>query len=396
MMRALALPAMALAASLALIALPVQAHKPSDAYLRLDLQGHTLSLRLDIALRDLDRELQLDANDDGELRWGELRPRAAEIEALAEPGLGLTLLDRNGTPCTAGRWQPLQIDRHSDGHYAVLQRQWQCAAAPAQDLALNYRLFAASDPTHRGVALLSLGAGAPRTEVLAPDGAPRHWRLGAADGAGIEDAGATRRADLASLFRAGVHHIWVGYDHILFLLALLLPAVLVRGAAGWQPAPALRPVLAEVFGVVSAFTVAHSITLALAAFGLLDPPSRWVESLIALSVLLAALNNLWPLLQTGRWRLTFAFGLIHGFGFASALKDLGLSRSALAAPLLLFNLGVEAGQLAIVALFVPLAWGLRRRTAYPRWVLGGGSALIALLAAAWLAERALDLKFLPF
>ncbi len=376
-------------ATLALLtlALPALAHKPSDAYLRLTVKGNTVEQRLDIALRDLDRELQLDANDDGDLLWGELRPRIAEVQAYADAGLKSGLTDQSGAPCTLGPFQPLQIDSHSDGHYAVLVRTWQCAAPP-QDLSLDYRLFAASDPTHRGVTLLSVGE-RRQTLVLAPGSGLQHLNLSAG---GASASGST---NLLSIGLEGVHHIWVGYDHILFLLSLLLPAVLVRSLMSWSPAPRLKPVLVEVLSVVTAFTVAHSITLALAAFDILNPPSRLVESLIALSVLLAALNNLLPVLRSGRWKLTFAFGLIHGFGFASALKDLGLSKAALAGPLLMFNLGVEVGQLTIVAVFVPLAWGLRKQAWYPRWVLGAGSVLIALLASAWLVERVFDLKFLP-
>lgn len=364
-----------LLALLLLLAVPAWAHKASDAYLQLQLEGRTLTLRLDIALRDLDRELDLDADADGSLSWGELRRRALAIQALAEQGLSLQLRDLRGASCRTGEFAPLQIDGHSDGRYAVLRRSWHCEAPP-QDLTLTYRLFAASDPTHRGILRLQ-----EQTLVLAPDGAPRALRVGEA-----------RR--LTSFFLDGVHHIWIGLDHQLFLLTLLLPAVLLRLSITWYPAPALKPVLTEVLGVVTAFTVAHSLTLALAAFDVINPPSRWIESLIALSVLLAAANNLWPLIKKERWKLTFLFGLIHGFGFAGALKDLGLAREALLGPLLMFNLGVEAGQLAIVALFVPLAWSLRTQRCYPRWLLGGGSALVAVLACVWLLERSLDWKLL--
>jgi len=382
-------PILRLILTLALLSITGQAlaHKPSDAYLRLTVQGNTLEQRLDIALRDLDRELQLDANDDGELTWGELRPRIAEIQAYAEAGLSSALTDEPGAACTRGAFEPMQIDSHSDGHYAVLIRRWQCAAPP-KDLSLDYRLFATSDPTHRGVTLLSVGE-RRQTLVLVPGSGAQHLNLS------LNAANDARHATLLSILLEGVHHIWVGYDHILFLLSLLLPAVLIRARTSWSPAPKLKPVLVEVLSVVTAFTVAHSITLALAAFDILNPPSRLVESLIALSVLLAALNNLWPVLRSGRWKLTFAFGLIHGFGFASALKDLGLSKAALAGPLLMFNLGVELGQLSIVSVFVPIAWSLRKKAWYPRGVLVAGSVLIALLALAWLIERMFDLKFLP-
>ncbi len=368
---------------LCLLALPAQAHKPSDAYLRLNLQGATLEQRFDIALRDLDRELDLDADADGALQWGELRSRAPAIQALAEQGLSLDLRDAKGRACKPDAYRPLQISSHSDGRYAVLSRSWHCEAPP-QDLTLNYRLFAASDPTHRGIARLEQGTHEARLLVLAPDGRPQQLKLG--------DAAAA--LGLGGFFLEGVHHIWIGIDHVLFLLVLLLPAVLLRLSVSWAPAPVLRPALVEVIGVVTAFTVAHSITLGLAVFGVLDPPSRWVESLIAASVLLAALNNLWPVVKQARWKLSFVFGLIHGFGFAGALRDLGLGQGALAGPLLMFNLGVEAGQLLIVAVFVPLAWLLRKQSFYSRWLLGGGSLLAAALALVWLLERALDLKLL--
>lgn len=366
-----------------LFALPALAHKPSDAYLRLSLQGANLEQRLDIALRDLDRELDLDADVDGVLRWGELRQRTAAMQALAEQGLDIDVRDAKGQACRPSAYRPLQIAMHSDGRYAVLSRSWNCES-PAQDLTLSYRLFAASDPTHRGIARLERGTEAAELLVLAPDGRPQQLQLG-------EDAAAL---GLGGFFLEGIHHIWIGIDHVLFLLVLLLPAVLLRLSVSWAPAPVLRPALFEVVGVVTAFTVAHSITLGLAVFGVLDPPSRWVESLIAASVLLAALNNLYPVVKQARWKLSFGFGLIHGFGFAGALRDLGLSQSALAGPLLMFNLGVEAGQLAIVAVFVPIAWRLRTQRLYARWLLGGGSLLAAVLALVWLLERAFDLRML--
>ena len=143
----------------------------------------------------------------------------------------------------------------------------------------------------------------------------------------------------------------------------------------------------DVLAVVTAFTVAHSITLGLTITGWLTPPADWVEPAIALSVVLAALNNLLGFSALKRWRLAFVFGLVHGFGFASVLLDLGLPASALLAALGGFNLGVELGQLAIVGAFMPLAWGLRRTWFY-RWVLVfGGSSAIVVLGLFWTFER---------
>jgi hypothetical protein len=184
--------------------------------------------------------------------------------------------------------------------------------------------------------------------------------------------------------REGVWHIWLGFDHVLFLLSLLLPAVL--------PAPRFAPAFWEVFRVVTAFTVAHSITLALASFSVVSLPSRLVESAIAASVALAALNNLFPVVQRGRWLVAFTFGLIHGFGFASVLTGLGLPKESLLLALVSFNLGVEAGQLCIVGAFLPLGYALRHTWAYRRLVVVGGSALILLIAGLWMVERMFNLQ----
>jgi hypothetical protein len=146
-----------------------------------------------------------------------------------------------------------------------------------------------------------------------------------------------------------------------------------------------------VLKVVTAFTLAHSITLTLAALGVVSLPSRVVESVIAASVVLAALDNLWGRLERRRWAMAFAFGLVHGFGFASVLADLGLPQDALVLALVGFNVGVELGQLAIVLVFLPVAFALRATAFYQVGVLKGGSIVIALLAAWWFAERAFDL-----
>ena len=354
-----------LIACLGLLPLIAQAHKPSDAYVQLKVEGAIVEQRFDIALRDLERELALDADDDGQLSWGEVRTRWADIDRLSLQGLSV---QADGAPCTPGASGAPQLDEHSDGRYAVLTRRWTCPA-PVRTLTPAYQLFAQSDPTHRGIVRVQQ-QGRDETAVLVPGAAPRSF-------------GTAAGPAFAGFVTEGIHHILIGSDHILFLLALLLPAVLAS--------PRLKPVLAEVLRVVTAFTVAHSITLALAAFDIVNPPSRWVESVIAASVVFAALNNLVPMVREGRWKLTFAFGLVHGFGFAGALKDAGLTQGALALPLLGFNLGVELGQLAIVAGFVTLVWAVRTTRFYRQMLLRGGSAAIVVVAAGWLAERALDL-----
>lgn len=185
----------------------------------------------------------------------------------------------------------------------------------------------------------------------------------------------------------GVHHILIGFDHLLFLAVLLLPAVLVRQRKRWYPIVSIREILVGIGGIVSAFTVAHSITLSAAVLGWMNPPSPWVEASIAATVIIAALNNLYPLFRAKAWRIAFLLGLVHGFGFAGALAELGLDGISQAVALAGFNLGVEAGQLVVVLTILPLVFLLRTWKLYQPVLLRLGSVGAAVVAAVWLFER---------
>jgi hypothetical protein len=188
--------------------------------------------------------------------------------------------------------------------------------------------------------------------------------------------------------QTGIWHIWSGIDHLLFLLSLLLPAVLRRRNGQWEAVPLAKPAFVNILKVVTAFTVAHSITLSLAAFDVVHLPSRLTESIIAASIIVAALNNIFPRVTEGRWRIAFAFGLLHGFGFASVLADMGLPAGARLLSLVAFNLGVEVGQLAVVLAVMPVAFALRATAFYRRTIMRWGSSAIAALALVWLVQRA--------
>jgi len=215
--------------------------------------------------------------------------------------------------------------------------------------------------------------------VLSPDRAVQTFAL----------AETSRLATFLQFIEDGVHHIWIGYDHMLFLISLLLPSVLLRRDGHWIPVGTLRGALWSVLAIVTAFTLSHSITLTLSALGIIGLPSRLVESGIALSVLLAALNNIWPWVTRRAWLLAFGFGLVHGFGFASVLADLGLPQAALALSLAGFNIGVEIGQLSVVLLVVPAIFLLRERRFYRPLILVSGSCAIATVASVWLISRVL-------
>ena len=201
-------------------------------------------------------------------------------------------------------------------------------------------------------------------------------------------------AGIAEFVREGALHIWSGLDHLMFLLALLLPAPLLRKGATFVPRVGLRATLRETVKLVTAFTVSHSLTLALAFFGLLILPARWVEAAIALSVFAAAWNNLRPFLPGRGWTMALAFGLVHGLGFAGALRNLSLPTRSRGLALGAFNVGVELGQLAIVAAILPLLFSASRHSWYPR-AMALGSLAIAWLAALWLVQRGFGIALLP-
>jgi hypothetical protein len=357
------------------------AHKPSDSYLTIrgDEKSTDLAVRWDIALRDLDYVLELDRDGNGALTWGEVRTREGDIVKYATERLALTAGDK------ACAWQaaaPMQLDHHSDGTYAVLSLTAKCEDF-GHGLKMKYSLLFDVDPSHRGlVQWIAPGSTGAQALVFGTDNAEQTLALQA------QSAWQT----LGQYLKDGMWHIWIGYDHILFLLSLLLPAVLVRVKDDWQPAASLNRSLLEVLKVVTAFTLAHSITLSLAALQVISLPSRIVESTIAASVVFAALNNLRGTIEKKRWVMAFVFGLVHGFGFASVLADLGLPQGALALALVGFNLGVEVGQMAIVVAFVPIAFALRRTLFYRHGVLTFGSILVALVAGYWFAQRAFDFQ----
>ncbi len=356
-----------------LFASAAHAHKPSDAYLRLAVEGAKVTGRIDLAVRDLDYALGVDGDHDGNVTWGELQSRKDALTAYVTEHIAIAA---DGRPCMLHA-NALSVVHHSDGAYAVLDLDASCDGV-VHTLDLDYALFFDVDPQHRG--LCRVGTGAASQSLAFSDG-ERHQR--------VVPGEQTAWRPFAAMVKQGVSHIGQGYDHLLFLIALLLTAVLVRTDDGAvSPVGTFRTALWDVARIVTAFTVAHSITLSLASTRIVSLPARFVESAIALSVIVAAANNLRRFLGKDRWVAAFALGLLHGFGFSSTLLDLGLPKDGLIVSLLGFNVGVELGQLAVVAVFLPIAFALRKTVIYRRGILVGGSVVIAIIATIWLVERA--------
>ncbi|GAC1344759.1 MAG: HupE/UreJ family protein [Myxococcales bacterium] len=348
------------------------AHQQSLSFGELRVHGAQVEGRLRFSAADLLPLLHRPASDAAvKLTQRDLDAAGA---ALSGATVGELRLRSAGADCTASPGSAtLEAE---DG--VLIAALWTCPG-PVDDLEVRVGFLELISPGHTHLAKIVFDDGGPG-EV-----AQRIAQQGAETFA-VTRARSTRSTALRFL-RLGVLHIFTGFDHIAFLVGLLLLGGSFR----------------TLVKIVTSFTLAHSITLALAALDLVVPPPRLIEPLIAASIVFVAAENLWALRAGGgeaggraahaastlrhRWMLTFAFGLVHGFGFASALRELHLPRAGLAASLVTFNLGVEAGQLCIVAAILPLLGLLRRQ----RWFSPAGVRLLSGAVGAaglfWLLQR---------
>lgn len=358
----------------------LHAHLASDSFLNLKVNPGGPAGKWDLPVLNLVEVLPVDDNQDKILSSDELERHRAEIAAYA---LSHFTLISEGKTC-APEMGAISLDKRSAGTYAVMEIKWGCEKL-SQRLNFAYSPFFDRDPQHKGYLNLNYD-GQVQAVIFSRDDMAKQVVL--------EKPSVARQ--FTHFLVEGIWHIWLGFDHILFLMTLLLPAVLVRRKREWVAPESFRTVFTEVLKVVTAFTIAHSVTLCLAALQIVSLPARFVESTIAASVVLSALNNLFPVVRERRWLIAFVFGFIHGFGFANVLGDLGLPPDALAVTLFGFNLGVEIGQLAIVVVVLPALFWLRRTLFYRRYILGAGSGATAFTALLWFIERVANLKFMPF
>ncbi len=358
MMRAAMLLALAL-----LAALPARAHKLSDSYLTVGRTAQGLDIRWDIALRDLDQAIGLDGNHDGLLTWGEVVAGEPAIAGYALSRLDVAADGGRCAPGPVGHW----LAEHGDGAYAVLTLSFTCPGNP-DALSLTYRLLFDVDPQHRGLLSIAGGDGTGIV-VLGPDNP-------------TAQLGRAGTVAFGSFWWSGVMHMLEGADHLLFLAVLLLPLMFRQDG---------RAAFGEAAMTLTAFTLAHGLTLWLAVTGVVTLPAALVESAIALSIAITAADNISPFLKSRRWVLAFGFGLIHGLGFDGALGPLDLAPGPLVVALAAFNLGLESAQLGLAAIVLPLGYLAGRRPALQRAGLALGSILAGVMGLAWFAERAFGL-----
>ncbi|ASP48702.1 HupE/UreJ family protein [Cognaticolwellia beringensis] len=354
-----------------LFANTVVAHQLSTSYIiaEMDNTGR-INGEWQLSLTDLELAVGLDLNANGELTWGEVTSRQAEIASYLAENL---LLSRDDLSCNLRFEVVDRLQDHANEAFAVTDFSGQCAISGS--LNVKYNAIFALDSSHEMV--LNIGDGNNMHSFVLDDNT-RQIDLDLKEG--------SWQTTFTQFVYQGVIHIWIGIDHILFLLALLLPAVLQRRNNQWQAITSVKTILTNTVWIISAFTLAHSLTLTATALGWLTPSSRWVELGIAISVLFAALNNIWPVVLRLAW-LTFAFGLLHGMGFAGVLGELGLPADQQLLSILAFNLGVEIGQLAILAILLPVLILLRNTKLYSKGIIPVGSLLIAIMAVQWSIER---------
>ena len=367
------------AAVVAVVALasakPARAHVRSATFGDVAVDGPSVTWTLRVRVADLGGTEELATGLAAGATVTDALAHAAAIEEVLARGLGVS---SDGAPCASAP-RTLAGDASDAAPTVVARFRFECPRADGA-VTLSYELFFAQDALHSGYTRIVGADGAPTTHVFRTH--DRRYALGV-----------TRSVwqSMREYFALGVEHIFTGYDHLAFLAALLLGTGLGRRSHGGQPprANAPGPAVRAVLQIVTAFTAAHSLTLIVSTLhpGLLG--TAWVEPAIAASIFYVGVENLIPRTPRRRWLVVFAFGLVHGLGFSSVLREIGLPRRGLVLSLLSFNVGVEVGQLAVVSLVLPFVLGVavRRPVTFERWVLRLGSAAIALAGAIWFALR---------
>lgn len=389
----------------------VFAHTSNQSFLKLAYQDDAQKTQLTamsqqsaltgewlIPLSFLDRVLDLDENQDEAITWAEVLLARARIEGYLNQALHFSQPEereaRHEGTCDI-QFSRFMLQNLREGLALFLPFSVSCPETLSSETLpmLEYQLFFKEDPWHRGY--IRFESDDQLQNLIASPNESR-FQLGAV---------VSTFAQIKQFIIEGVWHIWIGLDHILFLLALLLPAVFC-----YQPVRAKKlvqfttpdtgsktsrqaflPMFYDTLKIVTAFTLSHSLTLGLAAFQIVNLPAVLVEIAIAISVVISALLLWMPALQSYRWPIAFVFGFIHGFGFANVLADLTLPPEIFAWCLLAFNIGVELGQLAIVAVVLPLMFSLRHIRFYTRITIPSAMSGIAFVGVFWIVERSIGL-----
>ncbi|MEM7521385.1 MAG: HupE/UreJ family protein [Pseudomonadota bacterium] len=357
------------------------AHSFNESYVYFDVAETTLSGRIEVTLKELAKVLAGDAAVAAPLTPDAVEANFDVLTSYFAERLILT---------SAGQRYDVVFDRvvffdTEVGTFAQLAFTVQDVRRTPVTVEMSYdALFADIDPAHRGYALI----GSNSRNGMAENEAYISLVFSPGSGAQtlyLNDEKPLRTA--LTFIEHGIWHIWLGLDHVLFLVTLLVSSVMFVRAGRWEPSEGLRQSLRNTVVIVTVFTLAHTVTLSLATFGIVTLPVVFVEAVIALSIAFVALGNLFPRFHTRAWIVVFVFGLFHGFGFANVLEPLGLDPARKALGLVAFNIGVEIGQIVIVLMCFPVLYTLRHLAAYRLVVMQAGSVALIAVAVFWFVER---------
>lgn len=351
------------------------AHQFSTGYLNGEVEKNGfMQAQLELRVADLARAVDLDSDRNTQITWQEVLSASGDIEQFVSAGL---VVRRAEADCGLALQQNWQVAEHFNEYYVQLPLRVLCGIKG--DLSISYSGLFQRVSGHKLIVNIR-NQHKNHSRVISESNPEIH----------ISALRGSAWYSFLEYLRQGVIHIWIGLDHILFLLCLVLACVFQRKRPA-QPTTeswfeALKKSSWLTLQVVTAFTVSHSLTLAATALDWIQLPSRWVEFIIAFSVAVAAINLLFPVARR-MVAISFAFGLLHGMGFAGVLGELGLPAGLKVPSVLAFNLGVEFGQLVIVMLVLPLLVFLYRALKQPNYVRYAGSAVTLVIASVWLVDR---------
>lgn len=374
-----------LTASILLFAAPAGAvaHALGEHYIWLDVEATQLSGDVEFNVRDLANLLEFDLDPAVPISEEAIAPYRQELSEL--------VADRIGFSGTGGEL-PLTVEgvavrSFEEGNFVRVLFNASDGSPVGETVTVRDEIFFDLSRQHRGILLIRSNQRTGETfeerQALVFSSFTNELELNLDDPPSLI-------SNLGFVWQ-GMLHIFVGIDHVLFLVALLFTAVLLRRENHWVPSESFKGSFLNVLKIVTLFTIAHSITLFLAGLGYVRLPSRLVESIIALSIIVVAVNNLVGRFDSKKLWIILVFGLFHGLGFASVMAELPFRMGDLFKVVLYFNVGVELGQIAIVAVVFPLLYAMRRNRYYVPAVVVGGSLAISAIAAIWLVQRAFNL-----
>ncbi len=364
-----------------LVAAGARAHDVDQGYVYLSLLDTSLAIRIELNVRDVNRALALDLPEDGSMKLNGVVASATVLESYLRENLALRPDGRESPMVFSG----FSIRDTEYGQFLMADFRIDELPVAPESVDVVYALVFDAYPDHRGFVLIENDW---RTQVF--ENEARYSLIFSPDERSqtLDLSGASVLSGFLGMVELGAHHIWIGIDHVLFLLALLLPSVMRREGRRWLPTDALRPALIQIVKVVTLFTLGHTLTLCLAALGIVELNPRLVESVIAVSIAIAAADMIYPIFGNRLIWVAAVFGLFHGFGFANVLAEMPVPEAYVLPSLFGFNIGVELGQLVIVLIVVPILFLLRGLRAYASLVLPAAASMLIVVSLYWFTERA--------